>query len=188
MTNIELWYLDHGARSMIRSNHCNTLLVRWVVREQGVILAGPDSRTLVDPISEESLKAEIYETLTYWGQQILDDPAAYNNRFYQAFIVLNYCRMLHDLVNGYPGSKRAGAEWAKAALDPAWSDLIDGTWENRPDPAQKVKQPPDPEDFEKTLRFVEVVMDISKLYITNDNCAKPHGGGDLGPGANIRLG
>jgi len=161
----ELWYLDHGARSLIRSDHCNTLLVRWVVREKGVTLAGPDPKTLVDPISEVSLKAEIYETLTNWGQQILGDPAAYNNRFYQAFIVLSYCRMLHDLVNGYLGSKREGAEWAKAVLDPSWSDLIDGTWEGRPDPAQKIKQPPDPEDFEKTLRFVEYVMDLSRQHV-----------------------
>ena len=70
------------------------------------------------------MKAEIYEVLNYWGQQILDDPERYNNCFYQAFIVLNYCRMLHDLINGYPGSKRAGAAWAKRTLDPEWKDLI----------------------------------------------------------------
>ena len=185
---MELWYLDHGARSLVRSDHCNTLIVRWVVREKGVILAGPTPKMLVEPVSEESLKAEIFETLANWGQQILDDPTPYNNRFYQAFIVLSYCRMLHDLVRGYPGSKRAGAEWAKTVLDPSWSGLIDGTWENRPDPAQKVRQPADAEDFEKTLRFVEVVIDISKRYIMNDNYGKPLGGGDLGPGANMRLG
>ena len=33
---MQLWYLDHGDRHMIRSEHCNTLLVRWVVRETGV--------------------------------------------------------------------------------------------------------------------------------------------------------
>jgi len=27
-----LWYLDHGSRSLVRSNHCNTMLVRQVVR------------------------------------------------------------------------------------------------------------------------------------------------------------
>jgi predicted nucleotidyltransferase len=37
----DLWCLDHGARSLIRSSHCNTLLVRWVVREKGVVLFGP---------------------------------------------------------------------------------------------------------------------------------------------------
>ncbi len=166
-----LWYLDHGARSLIRSDHCNTILVRWVVREKGIIVAGPPPRTLVGPISEELLRAEVFETLTTWGQQILDDPAPYNNRFYQAFIVLNYCRMLHDLYKGRPGSKRDGAEWAKSALDPSWSELIDTAWDGRPDPAQKVRQPADPEDFEKTLRFVEYVMNESRRYVSENGCA-----------------
>lgn len=169
--SIELWYLDHGARSLVRSNHCNTILVRWVVREKGVTIAGPPPKTLVDPIPDEFLRAEIFETLTNWGQQILDDPASYNNRFYQSFIVLNYCRMLHDLYRGYPGSKREGAEWAKSVLDPSWTDLIDGAWDGRPDPAKKVKQPADPNAFEETLRFVEYVINESKAYISNDNCA-----------------
>lgn len=165
---IELWYLDHGARLLVRSNHCNTILVRWVVREKGVTLAGPPPKTLVDPISEELLRAEIFETLTNWGRQILNDLAPYNNRFYQSFIVLSYCRMLHDLHRGYPGSKREGAEWAKSVLDPAWVDLIDGTWDARPDPARKIKQPADPQAFEETLRFVQYVMNESKAYISGE--------------------
>src|SRR5437667_4736706 len=31
----QLWYLDHGSRSLVRSDHCNTVVVRWVVRELG---------------------------------------------------------------------------------------------------------------------------------------------------------
>jgi hypothetical protein len=160
---LDLWYLDHGARSLIRSDHCNTLLVRWVVRERGVALAGPPPETLVAPISTEALRAEMLQTLTTWGQEILDDPARYNNRFYQSFIVLSYCRMLHDLQRGYPGSKREGAAWAKTALDPAWSDLIDGAWGGRPDPARKVREPADPDDFARTQRFVEYAMGQSRL-------------------------
>jgi hypothetical protein len=162
---LELWYLDHGARSMIRSDHCNTILVRWIVRERGVTLAGPPPQTLIDPIPEASLVHEIYEALNGWGQKILDDPAPYNNRFYQGFIVLNYSRMLHDIHRGYPGSKPEGAEWAKAVLDPSWSDLIDRTWACRPDPARTVREPADPVDFARTLEFVAYVMDQSKRYL-----------------------
>jgi predicted nucleotidyltransferase len=68
---MELWYLDHGARSLVRSDHCNTILVRTVVREKGVTLAGPTPKTLVDPISDELLRADIFKTLTNWGRQIL---------------------------------------------------------------------------------------------------------------------
>jgi hypothetical protein len=75
--------------------------------------------------------------------------------------------MLHDLWRGYPGSKREDAEWANAVLDPVWSGLIDGAWYGRPDPARKVKEPADPGDFERTLEFVDYIMQESWLYIGN---------------------
>jgi hypothetical protein len=165
--DLQLWYLDNGARSLIRSNHCNTLVVRWTVREKGVTLAGPSPNVLVDPISKKQLRGEIYETITNWGQEIINGPAPFNDRFYQGFIVLNYCRMLHDLRTGKIGSKREGADWAKNALDPSWSDLIDRAWTNRPNPAQKVRQPADPQDFDRTLRFVEYIMNESRSDRSN---------------------
>ena len=159
-----LWYLDHGARSLIKSEHCNTIVVRWVVREKGVLLAGPPPITLVDPVPVELLRREIMEVITGWGQEIIANPDRYNNHFYQTFIVLNYCRMLHDLYTGFPGSKLAGAEWAKANVGPSWSALIDRAWDGRPNPACSVRRPADPEDFESTLKFVKHVIEESVHY------------------------
>ena len=159
-----LWYLDHGSQSLVRSDHCNKLVVRWVVREHGVVLAGPSPATLLDPVSVDELRQEIRATIRDWGQQILDGPDRYRNRFYQGFIVLSYCRMLHDLVKGCPGSKRAGAVWAKAILDPAWSALIDRAWDGRPNPAVAVREPADLTDFESTLQFVKSVVGESARY------------------------
>lgn len=123
-----LWYLDHGSRSLVRSDHCNTTVVRW-------------------------------------GQQILDGPEPYANRFYRGYLVLSYCRMLHDLVEGRPGSKREGAEWAKATLDPSWSPLIDRAWGGRPNPAVSVREPADPADFDSTLQFVRYVLAQDPLLL-----------------------
>jgi hypothetical protein len=153
-----LWYLDHGSESLVRSDHCNTVVVRWVLREQGITLTGPDPSTLVDPIPVDVLRQEIAQTICNWGQQILDDPEPYRNRFYQGYIVLNYCRMLHDLAEGRPGSKRAGAAWAKATLDPEWSALIERAWDARPDPAVSVRQPANSADFIETLTFVRSII------------------------------
>ena len=153
-----LWYLDHGSRALTRSTHCNTLLVRCVLREQGVTLAGPPPATLIDPVPVDALRRETHRTMQQWGREILDRPDQYRNRFYQGYIVLNYARMLHDLVEGRPGSKRAGAAWAKATLDPAWADLIDRAWATRPDPAVSVRQLPDAADFERTLDFMKVCI------------------------------
>jgi len=153
-----LWYLDHGSRSIVRSDHCNTMLVRCVVRETGVTLAGPDPATLVDPISVPVLRAEMRATMLGWGRDILANPQPYANRFYQGYIVLSYARMLHDLVRGRPGSKRAGAEWAKATFDPKWADLVDGAWACRPNPAVSVRTPADPAAFARTLDFLRLIV------------------------------
>jgi hypothetical protein len=157
-----LWYLDHGSQSLVRSDHCNTLVVRWVVCERAVVLAGPSPATLVDPVPIDALRREIRDTMRTWGKEILDQPNRYRNRFYQGFIVLSYCRMLHDLVEGRPGSKRAGATWAKANVDPAWSPLIDRAWGGRPNPAVSVREPADPADFESTQQFVRMIISESE--------------------------
>jgi hypothetical protein len=159
-----LWYLDHGSQSLVRSDHCNTLVVRSVVHDRGVVLAGPSPTTLVDAVPVDALRREIRDTMRDWGKEILDDPNRYRNRFYQGFIVLSYCRMLHDLVEGRPDSKRAGATWAQTNLDPAWSPLIDRAWGGRPNPAVSVREPADPVDFERTLQFVRFILHESERY------------------------
>lgn len=154
----ELWYLDNGKRTLVRSEHCNTAVVRWIVREHGVVLAGPPPAELVDPITASVLRREIWDTMRDWGREILTEPGRFSNRFYQSFIVLSYCRMLHDLHTGSIGSKREGAEWAKATLDASWAELIDGAWDGRPNPSLSIRQPADPADFDRTLEFVEYVI------------------------------
>jgi hypothetical protein len=163
-TGEPLWYLDHGSQELVRSDHCNTLLVREVVREWGVTLAGPPPHTLVAPIPTEALRAEMKGVMEGWGREILAEPERYQNRFYQGFIVLNFCRMLHDLHRGEPGSKRAGAEWAQANLDPRWRDLIERAWATRPDPARAVQEQADAEDYARTLDFVRYVIEESEAF------------------------
>ncbi len=162
----KLWYLDNGSRYLIRSDHCNTILVRWIIREKGVVLAGPSPFSLVDPISTDMLRREISGEILMWGQYILDDPSRYANCFYQHYIVLNFARMLHDLHKGYPGSKREGAEWARLTLDPMWSDLIESTWKGRPKPEEKIRQPADPAAYDRTLQFVQYIMNQCRASTT----------------------
>jgi len=158
-----IWYLDHGSQTLIPSDHCNTLLVRYVVREMGVTLAGPSPATLVDPIPVDAVGEETRATIRDWGREILDRPEVYANRFYQGYLVLSYARMLHDLAVRRPGSKCAGAEWAKTKFGPAWVDLIDRAWGGRPNPAVSVREPADPADYERTLEFVRLIIAEAEL-------------------------
>jgi hypothetical protein len=159
-----LWYLDNGARQLIRSVHCNTRVVRWQLRQHGIALSGPEAATLMSPIPDKELRREILAVVHDWGGEILANPEHFNNRFYQGFIVLSFCRMLHSLHTATIESKRRGAEWAKANLDPAWRDLIDRTWATRPVPEVSVRTPADPVDFTRTLEFVRYVTGLAEKY------------------------
>ena len=154
----KLWYLDNGASALILSAHCNSWVVRWVLREKGIALAGPPPHTLLSPIPPDALRQEMVQVIQEWGAEILAQPERFNNHFYQTFIVLSYCRMWHDVYNGYPGSKRAGAAWAKRQLDSVWGGLIDRAWNGRPRPEFAVRRPADPADFAATLQLVEAIM------------------------------
>lgn len=173
-----LWYLDHGARTLEFSSHCNTVVVRWVLREKGVILVGPDPAELVNPVPTGVLRADIWATMRDWGNEILSEPERFRNRFYQTFIVLSYCRMLHDLHVGRAESKRTGAEWAREVLDASWRDLIDRTWEGRPDPARSVREPADAGDFARTLEFVRYTMGLGAECARNLGVAGAKGTSD----------
>lgn len=161
----KLWYIDNGARSLIRSNHCNMLLVRFVVREQGITLAGPPPETLIDRVLPDALRREIYAVMKDWAEKIDRDPECIDNRFYQAYAVLNYSRMLHDLHRGQPGSKLGGVEWMICTGRAGeWAGLIERSWARRSNPANWVGLPADREDFHATLEFIRYVMDLAREF------------------------
>jgi hypothetical protein len=154
-----VWHLNHGARSLERSNHGNTCVVRWVLRAHGVPLAGPRARELVAPVPVEALRAEMLAHARRWGAQVLADPSAeIGSRFFQTFAVLHFSRILHDLHTGRVGSKRAGAARAKALLGAPWEALIDRAWLGRPDPARSSREPAGPVEVQQTVDFVREAL------------------------------
>ena len=157
-----LWYADRGSRTLVLGRHDNTAVVRQALRQHGIRLAGPEPASLVEPVPVELLRGEIISVMCGWGQEILERPEVWANRFYQGFIVLNYCRKWCDLSTGTVGSKRRGTEWAKARLDASWTDLIDRAWSTRPDPARSSREPADPHEYKRTLELLALIMEASK--------------------------
>lgn len=150
-----LWFLDHGARMLVRSEHDNTCVVRWVTREKGIVLAGPHPRDLIDEVSAEALRAEMRGTMTRVAATWLSHPPAIETLWLQAFFVGLYCRMLHTLHTGTVSSKKAAAEWALATLEPRWHPLIAASVEARPATSLG---PADPRAVAETVAFVEYAM------------------------------
>jgi hypothetical protein len=166
-TDRELWYFEHGSPRIERSDHDNSLVTRWTLREKGVSVIGPEPSSLLDSVSPNALRAEIQNSLIGWGDELLEDAEPYRNRFFQAFIVLHYCRMLQDLNEGRITSKREGKEWAKANLDPKWISLIEYCWNDRKDPDIHVSQPEVPEIFSEALAFAKYAVALGKDFVTS---------------------
>lgn len=163
----EVWYLDHGSTTFERSAHDNTIAVKWILRGKGVVLAGPNPKEVMDPIPVSELRMDIYQTFAIWAKAIFKNPNEISSHFYQTFAVLSYSRMLNDIRRGDIGSKREGAEWVKANLDPSWHDLIDRAWLGRHNPSLSVKRPADPDDVRRTVEFIRIcVEEARKLMLS----------------------
>jgi hypothetical protein len=108
------------------------IIQRHILREQGVVLAGPPPRALIDPVTPAELRASVRAILAEWWAPLLDDPARLGREDYQVYAVLTMCRALYTLRQGEIVSKPAAARWAQVALGERWSGLITAalTWEH----------------------------------------------------------
>jgi predicted nucleotidyltransferase len=153
-----IYYLDNGSTEVVLSPHDNTLVVRWVVREEGITLAGPQPSGLIDPVPPDRLRREVRRTMQEWGEEILSGAYKIDNRWAQPFAVLIYCRMLQTLETGRVHSKQAGAEWALQNLDSYWHPLIERAWAERPSPGWKYSQAADSAEQQLTLDFIQYAL------------------------------
>lgn len=153
-------FLDNGASELVRDDHCNTAVVRWLLREHGVVLAGPDPKHLIDRVSPAVLRSEAVALMPeYAAWALASAKAGAMSRWQQPYLVLTLCRMLHTVHQGTVASKRESGEWALGALDREWADLIQCALADRPDPWRRVNQPADLEDVERTLSFITYAIE-----------------------------
>ncbi|MFK7916040.1 MAG: aminoglycoside adenylyltransferase domain-containing protein [Pseudomonadales bacterium] len=115
------WYLNHGSDTLVRSEHDNSQVVRWTLREHGVRLAGPPPEELIDPVSASALRSEVRATMDL----AIDTGLLMSSFALQAFWVGLFCRILHTIETGRITSKKAALQWARAMLDPQWHTLVD---------------------------------------------------------------
>ncbi len=107
-----------------------------VLREHGLVLAGPDPRTLIDPISPDDLRQAQLAMLHEWWEPQLGDHSRLVSREYQAYAVLTMCRALYTLEHGTVVTKAVAAQWAQEILGPARAALIERAlaWPREPQP------------------------------------------------------
>ena len=171
-TRAPYFYLDNGASRLEWDNHCNTAIVRWSLREHGLVLAGPEIKTLVDPVTAGQLRADVREAMrecrafAHQSQERFEVPGEGRpgmSRWKQQFLIQWFCRALHTLESGVVTSKKESGEWALDALGPQWSGLVQQALDDRPEPWQRVHQAADAERIAHTLAFVDYALDRAGL-------------------------
>jgi hypothetical protein len=156
------FYLDNGARELIWDRHCNTAVVRWSLREHGIVLAGPSPTELLDPVSADDLRSDAVvgmRATVAWARESLEryrggDGLSFS-RWKQPYLVLSSCRFLHTLESGTVSSKRRAGEWGCATLDRRWSELIQRALADRPNPWQRVQEPAEARAVDETMQFLD---------------------------------
>ncbi len=165
-----LWYVDNGSTSLERSIHDNQWHVRWILRERGITIIGPDPKTLLDPIPAGAMCTEAVNALQKLKILIVAEIGQplgwFNMRFGQSFAVLTSCRMLHTCQTGTVQSKLSAARWAEQSLDPTWRALIRKAWTERIGVrfGDKVRQPAETSLVRETARFVAYAHSLAETF------------------------
>jgi hypothetical protein len=134
-------------------------LDRWVTREHGVVVTGPDPLELIDPIGPGQLRdAVLASMLGDWAGRAQGeaDVAWLRPRNYQAFAVLTMCRDLYVLEHGVVVSKLVAAAWASRRLGRRWAALVERALGWRAD--ERV----DDRSLEETLAFVADAVELAR--------------------------
>jgi Domain of unknown function (DUF4111)/Nucleotidyltransferase domain len=163
-----VWYVDNGSTSLVLSIHDNRWHVRWILRERGIVITGPDPKTFLPPISIEALRGEAASSIQELARRFiaeLDRPIGwFNTRFGQSFAVLTCCRMLQTCASGIVDSKLSSVKWAERSLDPGWSGLIRQAWMERRGVrfGEKVRQPAGATVMRETADFLAYAVRLAE--------------------------
>jgi predicted nucleotidyltransferase len=111
------FYLDRRGSDWIIQRH--------IIREYGIIIAGLNPKSLIDPVSPEEIRQAVVGVLKEWWFPMLENPAWLKERGseYHAYAVISMCRALHVVAHGTIISKPAATRWAREKF-PEWNLLI----------------------------------------------------------------
>jgi len=145
-------HLERGCGQLrVEPHDSDWIIHRYIIRNQGVTLAGPPPEQLIDPITPTELKQAVRDLLFGWWEPMLKDPARLVHLGYRYYAVQTMCRTLYTLEFGRLVSKPVAAQWAKTELGGRWAPLIEEsfTW-------PRVERST---SFDETLELIRYTLD-----------------------------
>lgn len=143
--------LERGGKLRWKPLGANWILEFWTVREHGAVLYGPDSKTLIPPISSEEIVGAVRMVLAQdWLEWVgtWQYPGWQTHAGEMRFVVETMCRAAYTLERGEMCSKPQAVQWALKTLPEPWPPLIERsqTW--------RAGQPIDPATARQAAEFV----------------------------------
>jgi len=148
-------YLNEG-KFFLTQQSFDWIINRHILRENGIVVAGPPIRPLIAPISSHEIPQVVIQGLLENWTPRLDERAWLIPPGHQPFIVLTCCRALYTLKHDTIASKPVSARWALKALDKQWTGLIEYalSWHYGMPPG----------DIEKTLKMMKYTLEQAESY------------------------
>jgi hypothetical protein len=101
------------------------IINKYLLWHHAIPLVGADFKTLTDeaPI-EEVQKACVRDLFTEWEPKKRDPSWFRDDSHYEAYFILNLCRILYTVMCASAGSKQVAAAWVKSNYGEPWADVI----------------------------------------------------------------
>lgn len=152
-------HMERGADEILKMDDLDSswIIQRAILREHGVVIAGPEPRTLIDPVRPDDLRRAVVTLMDEWWGTMRDDPAPLLRHHigYQAYAVLTMCRILYTLDTGAIAAKPVAARWARGATGGRWDIVIERALAWRKD---RCVSPPTGDDIEATLDLIAYTL------------------------------
>lgn len=126
------WPTLNEGRFYLAPHGFDWVIQRHILREQGVVVAGPPPQPMIDPVRPNDLRQAVRELVQAWWAPMIQNPVRLERSEYQAYAILSMCRALHAMRYGVIVSKPFAARWARQELGASWAIVIERALAWRP--------------------------------------------------------
>lgn len=154
---VELRPYINGSKFCLTQYGYEWVLERYTTREYGIVIEGPNPKTLINSISSTELKEASFKILNEWWAPMLSNTSRLKDSDYQPYAILTMCRTLYMFTHGTMVSKKNAAIWAQNTLNERWKTLIKKALEWKKDSSFV--------NIDETIEFIKFTIE----YINGNN-------------------